>query len=190
MVGICDGCSIYIGLESVATCIACLCNNCMKSSYLKALQGTVTKLLPCVGFRIEAQECQAAQAMLLPLLEHPQPGFWQVTSHLWKEKVEKANFPNGSVGQQSACNAGDRGNMGSIPGSGRSPGGGNGNPLQFSFLKNPMGQRAWQATPSGVAKKLIWLSMHTCLCTRTHTHTQHSYSQLIQPFFVSKMTFL
>ena len=44
-------------------------------------------------------------------------------------------FPGGSEGKASACNAGD---PGSIPGSGRSPGEGNGNPLQDSFLENPM----------------------------------------------------
>ena len=44
-------------------------------------------------------------------------------------------FPGGSDGKQSACNAGD---LGSVPGSGRSPGGGNGNPLQYSCLENPM----------------------------------------------------
>ena len=42
-------------------------------------------------------------------------------------------FPGGSDGKQSACNAGD---LGSVPGSGRSPGGGNGNPLQYSCLGN------------------------------------------------------
>ena len=44
-------------------------------------------------------------------------------------------LPGGSDGKESACNAGD---MGSIPGSGRSPGEGNGNPLQYSCLENPM----------------------------------------------------
>ena len=44
-------------------------------------------------------------------------------------------FPGGSDGKASACNAGD---LGSIPGSGRSPGGGNGNPVQHSCLENPM----------------------------------------------------
>ena len=46
-------------------------------------------------------------------------------------------FPDGSVGKESACNAGDTGDASSIPGSGTSPGGGNGNPLQYSYLKNP-----------------------------------------------------
>ena len=43
--------------------------------------------------------------------------------------------------------------MGSIPESGRSPGGGNGNPLQYSCLKNPMDRGDWQATVHGVAKE-------------------------------------
>ena len=49
-------------------------------------------------------------------------------------------FPGGSAGKESACNAGD---PGSIPGLGRSPGEGNGNPLQYSCLENPMDGGAW-----------------------------------------------
>ena len=48
-------------------------------------------------------------------------------------------FPGGSDGKESACNAGD---LGSIPGSGRTPGGGHGNPLQYPCLENPHGQRS------------------------------------------------
>ena len=48
-------------------------------------------------------------------------------------------FPGGSDGKETACNAGD---LSSIPGLGRSPGGGHGNPLQYSCLKNPHGQRS------------------------------------------------
>ena len=59
-------------------------------------------------------------------------------------------FPGGSEVKASACNAGD---LGSIPGSGRSPGEGNGNPLQYSCLENPMDGGAWWATlVHGVAK--------------------------------------
>ena len=60
-----------------------------------------------------------------------------------------------------AYNAGD---LGSIPGSGRSPGEGNGNPLQYSCLENPMDRGAWKATVHGVAKSRIRLSdfTHTC----------------------------
>ena len=49
-------------------------------------------------------------------------------------------IPGGSVSKESACNAGD---LGLIPGSGGSPGGGNGYPLQYSFLENSMGRGAW-----------------------------------------------
>ena len=49
-------------------------------------------------------------------------------------------FPGGSVGKESACNAED---VNSIPGSGRSPGEGNGNPLQYFCLENPMDGGAW-----------------------------------------------
>ena len=52
-------------------------------------------------------------------------------------------FPGGSVGKESASNAAD---LGLIPGSGRSPGEGNGNPLQYSCLENPLDRGAWQAT--------------------------------------------
>ena len=58
-------------------------------------------------------------------------------------------FPDSSVGKESACSAGD---LGSIPGLGRSPLEGNGNPLQYSCLENPMDRGAWQATVHGVAK--------------------------------------
>ena len=52
-------------------------------------------------------------------------------------------FPGSSDGKESVCNAGD---PSSIPGSGRSPREGNGNPLQYSCLRNPMNRRAWWAT--------------------------------------------
>ena len=58
-------------------------------------------------------------------------------------------FPGGSDSKESACNAGD---LGSIPGSGRFPGGGHGNPLQYSCLENPMDRGAWWATVHGVEK--------------------------------------
>ena len=58
----------------------------------------------------------------------------------------------------SACNVGD---LGSIPGSGRSPGEGNGNPLQYSFLENPMDGGAWWATVHWVAKSQTRLSDFT-----------------------------
>ena len=65
------------------------------------------------------------------------------------------DFPSGSVGKESTCNAGDTGDMrdmSSFPGSGRSPGGGNGSPLQYSCLGNPMDRGAWQDIVHGVTK--------------------------------------
>ena len=55
-------------------------------------------------------------------------------------------FTGGVSGKEPPTNAGDVGDMGSIPGMGRFPGGGHGNPLQYSCLENPMGRGAWQAT--------------------------------------------
>ena len=70
-------------------------------------------------------------------------------------------FPGGSDGKASARNAGD---PGSIPGLGRSPGEGNGNPLQYSCLENSMDGGAWWATVHGVAKSRTFLSDFTFLC--------------------------
>ena len=58
-------------------------------------------------------------------------------------------LPCGSAGKESACNAG---NPGTIPGSGRSPGERNGNPLRYSCLENPMDRKAWQATVHGLTE--------------------------------------
>ena len=60
-------------------------------------------------------------------------------------------FPGSSGGKESAYNAGD---LGSLPGSGRSAGEVNGNPLQYSCLGNPMDRGAWQATVQGDHKEL------------------------------------
>ena len=60
-------------------------------------------------------------------------------------------FPDGSDGKESACNVG---NLGLIPGSGRYPGEGNGNPLQYSCLGNLRDIGAWQATIHGVTNNV------------------------------------
>ena len=67
-------------------------------------------------------------------------------------------LPGGSDGKESACNAGD---LNSIPGSGRSHGGGHGNPLQYSCLGNLVDRGAWWATVRGLAKSWTWLSVQT-----------------------------
>ena len=78
--------------------------------------------------------------------------------------VRLRGFPGGSDGKESACNAGD---SGSIPGLGRSPGEGNGNPLQYSCLENPTHRGAWQATVHGVTKNQTQLG---------NEHTQSDFT--------------
>ena len=63
--------------------------------------------------------------------------------------MAQADFPHSSASKESASNAGD---VGLISGLGRFPGEGNGNPLQYSCLENPMDRGAWQTTVHGVAK--------------------------------------
>ena len=77
------------------------------------------------------------------------------------------SFPGGLHGKESACNIGD---LGSIPGLGRSSGEGNGNPLQYSCLENPMDRRAWRVSVNGVGHKesdtTERLTLHFMLCFR------------------------
>ena len=68
---------------------------------------------------------------------------------IFEELILNTGFPGGSVLKNPPANTGD---SGSIPGSGRSPGEGNDNPLQYSCLGNPMGRGAWWATVHGMAK--------------------------------------
>ena len=79
-------------------------------------------------------------------------------------------FPGGSVGKEFACNAGD---PGSISKSGRSPGEGNGNPLQCSCLENPMHRGASRATVHGVTKELDM----TEVSEHAHTDKKEGRSQ-------------
>ena len=72
------------------------------------------------------------------------------SAHPLSQVATASGLPCGSDGKESACHAGD---LGSIPGSERCPGEGNGNPLQHSCLENPMDRGAWWATVHGVAKR-------------------------------------
>ena len=68
------------------------------------------------------------------------------------------------MGKESACNAGNTGDVGSVPGLGKAPGEGNGNPLQYSSLENPMDKGTYRATVQTVAKGWTRLSdLHTYL---------------------------
>ena len=67
-------------------------------------------------------------------------------------------FPRWLSSKESVCNAGDARDTGSIPGSGRFPGGGHGNPFQYSCLENPKDRGTWWATIQRVAKSRAPLS--------------------------------
>ena len=92
----------------------------------------------------------------------PIKGFWVRESHgeksLRRIKLAIRGFPGGSDSKESACKAGD---PGSTLGLGRSPGEGNGNPLQYSCLENPMDRGTWWATVHGVSKSWRRLSNFT-----------------------------
>ena len=77
------------------------------------------------------------------------------SSLLRYRSLPQLGFPGGSVAKNLPANAGD---MGSIPGSGRSPGEGNGNPLQYSYLENPIDRGTWWVTVHGVTRESTQLS--------------------------------
>ena len=78
-----------------------------------------------------------------------------IHTHTHTHTHTHSGFPGGSDGKESACNVRD---PGLIPGLGRSPGEGNGSPLQYSCLENSMDRGAWQATVHGAAKSWTQLS--------------------------------
>ena len=82
--------------------------------------------------------------------------------HQEKEQAShRLGFQGGAVVKNSPANAGGAGNLGSIPGLGRFPEVGNGNPLQYYCLENCMDRGAWKATVHGVSKSWKQLSTHT-----------------------------
>ena len=119
------------------------------------------------------------------------------------------DFPGGTVVKNLPANAGDTGDVGSTPGSGRCCGGGNGNPLQYSCLANSMDRGVWRATVHGVVPSQTQLSMHThsrllvllflfrsiwwsastCVCTHRHhplktwqNYPAHYFKHLLLPW--------
>ena len=93
--------------------------------------------------------------------------------HIFEQKHSQKNsmsafmegFPGGSDDKETTCNAGD---LGSIPGLGRLPGGGHVNPLQYSCLENPHGQRSHEFWIYGKFKKLVKLNKYWELCAGRH----------------------
>ena len=109
---------------------------------------------------------------------------WLYLINLWiplpcKVFNTRLGFPDDSAVKNLPANVGDIGNVGLLPRSGRSPGGGNCNPLQYSCLENPMDRGVWKATVQGVVKS--WTRLSDWACTHAHTlaHTyEHSGTSL------------
>ena len=128
-----------------------------------------------------AMDCRTRDQILLPAVEAWSPKH-RTTKEVTKEIIEIAaidtvialkptvinreGFPGGSVVNNPTANAGD---TGLILGSGRSPGEGKGNPVQYSFLGNPMDRGVWQATVYRVTKSQTWLRTHSWCWERPNT---------------------
>ena len=91
------------------------------------------------------------------------------------------DFLGGSDSKESACDVGD---LGSIPGLGRSPGGEHGNPLQYPCQENPMDRGAWRATVLGVAKSWTQLSTSTFGYSVYHLNTARKLLSLVSSILI------
>ena len=87
--------------------------------------------------------------------------FWLKVFQIYWPFCENLELPSCRSGKESTCQCRDTREEGSIPGSGRFPGEGTGNPLQYSCLGNPMDRGAWWATVSEIAKSRTQLNAHT-----------------------------
>ena len=116
------------------------------------------------------QQCHAGSPQD-PSERRAQPGALAMRTH--HDGTRRSGLPQWLSGKESSYNPGD---VGPVPGLGRSPGGGNGNPLQCSFLRNPMDGGAWRATVHGVAN-----FGHNLVTGYTHTHMSILIYFLIKP---------
>ena len=128
--------------------------------YLQTLVLEKTPESPLESKEIKPVNFKGYQPWIFPgrtYAEAEAPIFWYSDAKRWLiGKVP--GFSGGSDGKESDCSAGD---LGLIPGSGRSPGEGNGNPLQYPCLEKPMDGGAWQATVHGLAQSQTQLSNFT-----------------------------
>ena len=132
----------------------------LKASHYLVVAGTTVVNKPCPrvgGSQLRRDEAEITEVHRNPKgkdhhgktrKEKPKPGFKM-------HSEQECGFSGGSDGKESACNVG---HLGLIPGWGRSLGRGNGNPLQYSCLENPMDRGAWWATIHGVPKSWTQLS--------------------------------
>ena len=135
---------------------ALLCSVVVVAHGIFSLRWGMLDLIPCPG------------------IEPPLPILWAWSLSHWTTSKVPCGFLCGSDSKEPACNVGD---AGSIPGSGRSPGERNGNPLQYSCLENPMDGGAWQAIVHRVTKSRTWLRDFTFFLSR-------SYSEILGSLWV------
>ena len=104
------------------------------------------------------REAWSAASMGLQRVRHD----WATELNWTELNAMASGSPGGSVVKNLPASTGDTRDVGSIAGSGRSPGEGHGNPLQNSCLENPLDRGDWQATVHGLAKSQAWLSDWVC----------------------------
>ena len=104
-----------------------------------------------VGWEVQGGQVVGQQSRPAPLAQQTQPAVPGKTC--WRRdslpSLAFLGFPGGSAGKESACNVGD---LGSVPGLGRSPGEENGNSLQYSCIENSVHSGAWQASVHAISK--------------------------------------
>ena len=108
---------------------------------------------------------------------------WLFVVSLKKNWVNILGLPGGLVVKNLPASIGDAGDVGSIPGSGRCPGEGNGNPLQCSCLENAMDRGPWRATVRGVTKSWTQLSTHHLLWQTTQCKATKLFCTLLHKSF-------
>ena len=139
-------------MNSIGLDVACSVKTCSFWWGQSAPRGWPGTWFPARGHRgrLDGAASDAACSFTIcRAFAHSQAGSGCVTStdNMWS--LPSRGFPHSSVGKESTCNAGD---LGSMPGLGRSPGEGNGNPFQYPCLENPMDRGAWWATVHRVAR--------------------------------------
>ena len=92
--------------------------------------------------------------MIWLILDKITPIYFGIGCKTWPRVEAYLGFPGGTSGRKPPASSVDRRDMGSFPGLGRFPGGGHGNPLQYSYLKNLMNTGAWQAAVHGVVHRV------------------------------------
>ena len=141
-------CPDYVSWECI------LCPNSQKWVILQN-QGHLNDKKIRLRWERALKNCHLWKPSPSPFSNGPSANFSGITGTRKRKETVKQGLPCSSNGKESTCNAGD---LDLISGSGRLSGEGNGNPLQYSCLKNPMDRRTWWATVHGVTNSRTQLS--------------------------------